>query len=286
MPLLRRLGAVLCALLLSAGCTSGSEPATAPARPPAPATTTSPPAPPSRPSLHVALGDSVAAGIGAAEPAARGYVPVLTRLLQERLECTAASPAPGCPLRLRNLAVSGATTDTLVRDQLPAALDLLSGATDVRLVTVTIGGNDVFGPVLRSCGDAPRGRTCERAVRATLQEADQGLARVLRPLAAAKEPETVLAVMTYYDPVPACELARLQPLAERVLEGSGRSPGLNDLVRARAAQVGAVVAETGDRLRAPDDFVGGSDCLHPSASGHARIAEAFADAVEPALAGR
>jgi lysophospholipase L1-like esterase len=29
----------------------------------------------------------------------------------------------------------------------------------------------------------------------------------------------------------------------------------------------------------PDDFVGGLDCLHPSTSGHARIAEAFADAV-------
>ena len=109
----------------------------------------------------------------------------------------------------------------------------------------------------------------------------QALDELLGDLREAAGPTTPVAVMTYYDPLPACRLASLAPLAEQVLEGDGTSPGLNDVLRARAAEHGAVVVETGGRLTPPGDFVGGLDCLHPSSSGHARIAEAFRDAVGP-----
>jgi len=230
------------------------------------------------PSTYLALGDSVAAGVGAAAPATGGYVPLLAGLLSERLGCD-ARPAPGCPLSVRNLAQSGATTATLLRGQMPQALELLRTAPDVRLVTLTIGGNDVVETAIGACAPDPRAQACSDAVVASVRRADQGIDEVLRTLTAAAGPDTTVAVMTYYNPTFACQLASLQPLAERVLEGAGQQPGLNDILRARAADHSALVVETRERLNARADFVGGNDCLHPSGAGHARIAEAFVEVV-------
>lgn len=260
----RLLVALVCAAL--AACTSSDVRGAAPA---------SPEQAPAGPSTYLALGDSVAAGAGAAE--GRGYVALLADLLSRDLGCDAGA-LPGCPLRLENLAQGGATTATLRRSQLPSALKVLR-TEDVRLVTVTIGGNDLFEPVVRACAQAPSSTTCADVVAGALQRAEDGVDEVLRQLADSAGPETTLALMTYYDPLPACRLAPLQPLAELVLEGDGTRPGLNDVLRERAAEHGVTVVETGPALSAPEDFVGGGDCLHPSAQGHARIAAAFHDEV-------
>jgi lysophospholipase L1-like esterase len=214
-------------------------------------------------------------------PTTGGYVPLLAGRLSTALGCSAGS-APGCPLELRNLARSGATTATLLRDQLPRALEVLRSA-DVRLVTLTIGGNDVVEPVVRACALAPQTQTCGAAVVASLRNADEGIEEVLRTVRDAVGPDTPVAVMTYYNPLPACQFASLQPLADQVLEGTSGQSGLNDVLRMRAAQYGALVVDTGDRLSAPADFVGGGDCLHPSGPGHARIAAAFFDVVGGAV---
>lgn len=260
----RLLAAALCAVL--AACTSSEVREAAPA---------SPEQSPRGPSTYLALGDSVAAGAGAAE--GRGYVPLLADLLSDDLGCD-DGPAPGCPLRVENLAQGGATTASLRRSQLPRALELLQDE-DVRLVTVTIGGNDLFEPVVRACAQAPESTTCADVVAATLRQAEDGVDEVLRQLAGAAGADTTLALMTYYDPLPACRLAPLQPLAQLVLEGDQTRPGLNDVLRERAAEHGVTVVDAGPALSAPEDFVGGDDCLHPSSQGHARIAAAFFDAV-------
>lgn len=276
--LLRRL-ALLGVTVLLTGCTSLSSD-TAPAGRSSAATGSPSIGPPAdrAPATYLALGDSVAAGVGAAAPATSGYVPVLAGLLADRLGC-GSGRRPGCPLQVRNLAVAGATTTTLLRDQLPRALALAGTAADLRLVTVTVGGNDVFRPVVQACARSGVDPACPQAVRETLRRVDAGVDEVLRRLTSAVGPRTTVAVMAYYNPVPACRLAALQPVAERVLEGTAALPGLNDVLRTRAAQHGALVVETGDRLTPPGDFVGGLDCLHPSTSGHARIAEAFLDTV-------
>ncbi len=230
------------------------------------------------PSTYLALGDSVAAGVGAAAPATGGYVPLLAGLLSERLGCD-DGPAPGCPLSVRNLAQSGATTATLLRSQMPQALEVLRTAPDVRLVTLTIGGNDVVEAAVRACAPDPAAPACGSAVVAALSRAEDGIDEVLRTLSAAAGPDTAVAIMTYYNPTFACQLASLQPLADRVLEGSGQQPGLNDILRARAAEHSVLVVETRERLSARGDFVGGNDCLHPSGAGHRRIAEAFSEVV-------
>lgn len=226
------------------------------------------PAPSAAPTTLLALGDSVAAGVGAPSRDA-GY----PALLRDRLarECD-------CEVRLEDLAVSGATTSTVLRDQLPRAREVLARG-DVSLVTLTAGGNDVFGPVVGACFSDPAAPACRSTAVQAVAATDRGLDQVLGALAATDVP---VAVMTYYDPLPACRLAALSPLARQVLEGDGDQQGLNDVVRARAAEHGAVLVETAERLEVPDDFVGGNDCLHPSGSGHAALAEAFADAVQRA----
>jgi lysophospholipase L1-like esterase len=230
---------------------------------------------PSGPSTYLALGDSVAAGAGA--PRGAGYVPLLAEALSARLGCDRTAPR-GCPVATRNLARPGATTGSLLRDQLPTALQVLAD-TDVALVTVTVGGNDVFLPVLRACSATPSSASCRAQVRRQLDLVAVQLGQALSTLRAAA-PGVPVAVMTYYDPVPACELAPLAPLSARVLEGDGDllDEGLNDVLRRAAREVDAVVVETAARV-GRDDVVGGQDCLHPNVNGHERLAQAFLDAL-------
>ena len=82
---------------------------------------------------YVALGDSAAQGVGASH-VSQGYVPRLGRRLAE---------ATGRDVVITNLSVSGATSDDVVRDQLPL-LAALSFTPDV--VTLDIGANDVVFP--------------------------------------------------------------------------------------------------------------------------------------------
>lgn len=270
-----RTGLRLClSLALLAGCSAGGS--SPPADRPEQAATGPSPSPANGPSTYLALGDSVAAGVGA--PAGAGYVPLLADRLRARLGCDTDPAAAGCPLELRQLSMSGATTAGLLREQLPAAQQALAEG-DVRLVTVTVGGNDVVGPALRACAGGPEQPACGAAVEQALADADRGLDAVLAALKQAAGPQVPVVVMAYYDPLAACALSALQPLSAQVLEGTGDRPGLNDAVRARAEQHGALVVETGGLLQVPQDLVGGADCLHPSASGHERLAAAFDERV-------
>jgi lysophospholipase L1-like esterase len=113
--------------------------------------------------LYLTLGNSVAAGVGASDPAVTGYVPSFSDLLRGELACR-PSDRKGCRiLALDNLAVGGATSTTLVRDQLPDAITELQARNhdrhpnnDVKVITIDIGGNDVFAVVpLCSAGPPP-----------------------------------------------------------------------------------------------------------------------------------
>jgi acyl-CoA thioesterase-1 len=91
------------------------------------ASRTDDPARPPRPDpfVHVAMGDSLGAGLGAREA---GYVDRLhRRLLVQRPDAV-----------LRNLSVNGATTDDVARSQLPRL-----GSLHPALATVAIGTNDL-----------------------------------------------------------------------------------------------------------------------------------------------
>ena len=82
--------------------------------------------------VQLSLGDSWAFGFGATVPSEGGYVPKLHTALQEQFDCSPSDnpkPGQGCKkLELVSLAVGGATTPTLIANQLPAAVALLRGA--------------------------------------------------------------------------------------------------------------------------------------------------------------
>lgn len=77
--------------------------------------------------LYVALGDSLAQGVGASGPR-RGYVGLLAERVAE---------ATGRTVRVVNLSVTGVMLHDLLRDQLPVLAEL-----EPDLVTVAIGAND------------------------------------------------------------------------------------------------------------------------------------------------
>jgi lysophospholipase L1-like esterase len=91
--------------------------------------------------LFLALGDSVAQGIGASSPD-RGYVGLLAAWLRA---------TTGRPVRVVNLSVTGAKVADVVRDQLPQAAGLRPD-----VVTLDVGANDA-------------GRTDPEAFRASLR---------------------------------------------------------------------------------------------------------------------
>ena len=234
--------------------------------------------------LYLALGDSVAAGVGAQPPATEGYVPELHHRLAAEVPC-GNGQSLGCQLDLLNIAEPGATTTTLLARQLPRAISLIeqrrATATpidDVRLITLDIGGSDAFGPIIQACSSDPQAPGCATTISTVLGAVTTNIRAILSGLRAAAGPDTTIAVMTYYNPLPACVLAAQASLADLVLEGGGPAPtGLNDIIRGQAAAHDAVVAETGPLIDV-HDLVGGRDCLHPDTSGHDDIAAAF-DAV-------
>ena len=88
---------------------------------------------------------------------------------------------------------------------------------DVKVVTIDIGGNDVFG-VVSSCAAGPTPE-CAALIQARLQAFAANFALILDQLRAAAGPDTVIIAMTYYNPLYSCHLAQLAALADAVLEG-------------------------------------------------------------------
>jgi acyl-CoA thioesterase-1 len=84
--------------------------------------------------LYVAIGDSAALGIGASSPRS-GYVGIVADAIAART---------GREVRVRNLAIDGATLDVVLREELPRLAGL-----EPDVVTLGIGANDIwtFDPV-------------------------------------------------------------------------------------------------------------------------------------------
>lgn len=212
----------------------------------------------------LALGDSLAAGVGASDPTTTGYVPLFHQfLLAEVSEDTV----------LINLGHSGDTSSTLIsHGHLAAALTQI-GSGDVTVVSVDIGGND-FSALLPICSE---GLTlpCLTAVNDTFATFSNNFDFILDELRMAMDLDAPIIVMTYYNSLvhPDCPFNPLAPLGDILLEGGGPlAEGLNDLIRSIAAIHDADVAETFG-LIGPSDLQ--PDCLHTNDAGYEIIADAF-----------
>jgi lysophospholipase L1-like esterase len=217
--------------------------------------------------VYVALGDSVAAGSGASDPETTSYVALVGAALRDRY---------GETLEVRNLADGGATTQSLIDGQLDAATEALREG-DVRLVTITIGGNDLNE--LQSSPDTPacladvRSPACP--VAELLVGTEERLDTILGELRAAG-PETAIVMELY---------PNLFSGTGHIFEGPADDAFamLNEVIARVTERYDIVLADP----RAP--FVGGGRELtrlldatpdaHPNDAGHRAIAEAFLEAV-------
>lgn len=259
-----------------------------------------PPQPPPGLPLYLALGDSVANGQNSAAPSdldaywaqvalwrQNGYVTPLRTYLKGALNCLpAASPnaADGCrQLQLTNLArsavppsgsnpgLNGVTTRSLITEQLPVAEATLTARNrdanprnDVEVVTLTVGGNEIFDAFLTQ--DPAQ-------IQAALTTFTGNYHEILARLRAAAGPQMPIITMTYFNPLPYCGYAAFGDAANYVLEAlpTPYGNGLNGIIRTLSVAHGAVPAEVFGSLGAGDFF----DCKHPNTSGYAKITTAF-----------
>jgi lysophospholipase L1-like esterase len=244
--------------------------------------------------VYLALGDSIAAGVGA-QPHVTGYPEQVRALLEQAYNPFAnkATPNSSPNIGIINLAVGGATTTTLIATQLSDAIELIDHRqadrdpfNNVEVLSVTIGGNDIFAPAVAACVLTTDPSGCQPSVDAVLAATHTNLTTILERLTTAAGRGTEVVVTTYDNPIGSCFLTQLNPAApaisDVVLEGGIvpdllRLPdGLNDVIRGSAAATGAQVANLYGLLE-PHQFVGGRDCLHPNLVGHTRIAEVVYD---------
>ncbi len=238
-------------------------------------------APQSQPE-YLALGDSLGVGVGASDPATNGYVPVFRDFLE-------SEDGLDTDLFLNNLSIGGATSTSLISQQLSAAVAELEdrngdkkSKNDVEVVTVAIGGNDVFALLFVCAGGFTT--PCITAVTSTFATFSTNFDLILDELRTAAGPDTTIIVMTYYNSLvnPGCPFNALAPLGDIVLEGGGPLPaGLNDLIRGIAVAHDAEVADlvpggVFPALLGPSHVQ--PDCLHANDDGYEIIADEFKDA--------
>lgn len=214
--------------------------------------------------LYVALGDSFAFGIGASDPATQGYPAQLLEMLR--------TPGVWRVGDLDNVSVPLFENSRSILDgQLSAALERIDDpATDTRVATLGIGGNDLgFGG---PCDEAPAGEACGFVANYTTL-----LASLSAALARDRGPEA-LVVLTYYNPFQGTpNESRWDDLLVgsdgRVdCSGEGEQIGLNDLIACIGQRFGARVADVYPVLegRIPELSAAGT---HLNDTGYAIVAE-------------
>ena len=231
---------------------------------------------------YIALGDSLAAGVGVPAPAELGYVPLYLQSLR--------AGSPDAEFELRNVAVSGETSHSLVSGgQLAAAEAAIADPdTDVQVISIEIGGNDLLA-LLRepACVRSPTGTACQSliadALAAFARNFPDILSHVNSALTADPGAESLL-VMTYYNPFSGTGSPFEVPV-DLVLLGSDRAidcleledpidVGLNDLIACAAADAGATVVDAYPTFagRAAELTNIGQGDVHPNTLGHREMA--------------
>ena len=303
---IRVLGLTVLMVALLTACSAGEEtpPPSASATPDTtPSTGLSPPAtasptPSASPSprepqagTYLALGDSLAVGVGATQPSETGYVARLHRAL------SADDATPRVSV-LSNLAVSGETSTSMIRDgQLAEALEVIGGEAPVALVTLDIGGNDLLRLLATdACAADPMAADCLQLLALTLADFETNYRQILEELSAGlaeHAPGSRLAVMTYFNPFSGTDTAH-ESAAELALLGTDasldceaddpRARGMNDIIACVAVQLGAMTAD----VKPAFDGLGlelthiGSEDIHANDRGYEVIAEAFLAAIDTA----
>lgn len=216
----------------------------------------------------LALGDSLAAGVGVTNPR-DGYVSRFHRAVAER---------DGVPYGLANLGVVGETSGTLLLGgQLAAAEQELAGR-PAAYVTLDIGANDLLGHLESpDCGADLTSAACQDRVERTLVAYRANLGAVLDRLGAAAGDAPIVLLQTY-NPF---SLGLGESEQER--ESSAIVARLNAVAAEVAAARGVLVADGFTPMRgttaATTHMLDPVPDIHPNAAGHDVLATALFQAL-------
>ncbi len=214
---------------------------------------------------YLALGDSLAAASGASSPD-RGYVPLLAAALTRQF---------GDELMPRNLSKAGATTQTLLDEQVPEAEAALR-AGDVLLITIDIGGND-FAPLFgnQDCVGPTPSPNCPLA--SVLDPVQARLDTIFSRLRTAG-PETPMAVLLYPNLFSGSGHPFEAPAAAALSK-------LDDVLRAAAARYRFIVVDPWDAFQGKSLQLTGVGAAtfdpHPNDAGYAVLAQAMESVLLP-----
>jgi lysophospholipase L1-like esterase len=239
--------------------------------------------------VYVALGDSLAWGDGASDPASTSYAALLS-------DYFAGEPHGGAKQYL-NLAVRGETTSTyLAGGQAAAAIAAISDmATDTRIVTLSLGGNDLLDLLNEPtdpCVDNPASTTCQSLVASAMGTVAANYPTIMASLSAALlgDPGTEkVFVLTLYNPFGGTG-SGFEGVVDVGLLGADltidcaanqSNPmliGLNDLVACISGAFDAIVIDgytvVGDNALALTHIGDPGFNIHPNDDGYAAIAKA------------
>ena len=233
------------------------------------------------PPAYIAIGDSLAFGIGVPEPSTQGYV----ALAHESL--TGSDRYRDSGLNLLNLAIPGATSsDLLLEDgQLERAIAEIEARSEgdaVEIISVNIGANDLLALAAATspCVSDPSADACLEVLGRTLSDLQDNLHVVLERLRQAA-PMAGIFVLNLYNPFSGTEDIRegIADLGVQQLNGVVGAVAADESLAVGLGNVFQLFRGRGEQWIAGDG-------LHPNEQGHQVLAEvllATIDSREPQI---
>jgi lysophospholipase L1-like esterase len=238
--------------------------------------------------LYLALGDSLAWGDGASDPATTSYVPLLADYF--------AGSTHGDAKRSVNLAVRGEETGTFMAGQMNTAVGtILDPSTDTRVVTLSLGGNDLLN-LLNDPTDAcvinPASVECQVGLAQALAAVAANYPTIMGTLSFAMAQDSgteKVFVLTLYNPFGGTGSPFEAPIDQGLLgldltvdcaaaQINPMNAGLNDIVSCTSAFFGATIVDgfqaVGDDALALTHIGDPGFNIHPNDDGYATIAKA------------
>ena len=233
--------------------------------------------------LYLALGDSLAAGVGASEPAQTGYVGLV-------YDALLTDPAFYNDLTLMNLGDPGETTTSMLAGggQMEEALRQIESRRDdgiagneVAVISIDIGANDFIPLVLGDspCLPNPLVEACTQAATSALTTFRSNFADIMHRLRAAAGPEVEIVAVGLYNPLSGTggPFDAVGDAAVELFNSTVAAAATDRDIRATFADVFVLFDGRGPELthiaETPQD-------VHPNDSGHYLMARAVVGALD------
>ncbi|HUF53458.1 MAG TPA: SGNH/GDSL hydrolase family protein [Dehalococcoidia bacterium] len=227
---------------------------------------------------YLALGDSLAFGVGAQNPAAEGYVPLTHEalLLNDRFADSG--------LDLINISEPGATSGDLLEEegQLEQALAEIETRREspeddsIEIISIDIGGNDLLSLAEPDspCFEDPGGAICRTTINGVLGDMQSNLTTVLTSLREAA-PRAEVYVLDVYNPYAGTgeSLEVVAGIGVQLVNGVITAVASQDELETRLVGIH-------DLFEGRGQFWVAGDGIHPNNDGHRVLAEALTAHIE------